>query len=32
MVAMSDYGEYHRMVKKLILTNLLGAAAQVIGV
>lgn len=28
MVAMSDYGEYHRMVKKLILTNLLGAAAQ----
>lgn len=27
MVAMSDYGEYHRMVKKLILTNLLVAAA-----
>jgi ent-kaurene oxidase len=28
MVAMSDYGDYHRMAKKMVLTNLLGAAAQ----
>nr|ABK21264.1 unknown [Picea sitchensis] len=32
MVAMSDYGDYHRMVKKMVLTNLLGAAAQVINI
>lgn len=28
MVAMSDYGDYHRMAKKMVVTNLLGAAAQ----
>ncbi|KAH9301330.1 hypothetical protein KI387_012913, partial [Taxus chinensis] len=28
MIAMSDYGDFHRMVKKMILTNLLGATAQ----
>ncbi|XP_077212339.1 ent-kaurene oxidase 2-like isoform X1 [Tasmannia lanceolata] len=28
MVAMSDYGEFHKMVKKYILASLLGANAQ----
>nr|WHO15132.1 cytochrome P450 18 [Alpinia oxyphylla] len=28
MVAMSDYGEFHKMVKRYILTSLLGANAQ----
>lgn len=29
MVAMSDYGEEHRMLKKLVMTNLLGLNTQV---
>ena len=29
MVAMSDYNDFHKTVKKLILTNVLGANAQV---
>lgn len=29
MVAMSDYSEFHKMVKRHILTNVLGANAQV---
>lgn len=29
MVAMSDYGEEHRMLKKLVMTNLLGPTTQV---
>ncbi|GLJ25821.1 hypothetical protein SUGI_0494470 [Cryptomeria japonica] len=28
MIAMSDYGDFHRMVKKMVLNNLLGATAQ----
>ncbi|RWV88768.1 hypothetical protein BHE74_00051448 [Ensete ventricosum] len=28
MVAMSDYGDFHRMVKRYVLTSLLGANAQ----
>ncbi|XP_024357339.1 ent-kaurene oxidase [Physcomitrium patens] len=28
MVAMSDYGEEHRMLKKLVMTNLLGPTTQ----
>lgn len=29
MVAMSDYGEFHKMVKRYVMTSLLGANAQV---
>ncbi|KAK3039357.1 hypothetical protein RJ639_027606 [Escallonia herrerae] len=28
MVAMSDYGEFHKMMKRLVLTNVLGPNAQ----
>ncbi|KAM7280598.1 hypothetical protein ACFE04_007732 [Oxalis oulophora] len=28
MVAISDYGEFHRMIKRYLLTNVLGANAQ----
>lgn len=31
MVATSDYNEFHKTVKRHILTNVLGANAQVIG-
>ncbi|KAL6005916.1 hypothetical protein ACLOJK_039961 [Asimina triloba] len=31
MVAMSDYGEFHKMVKRYILTSVLGANAQALG-
>lgn len=30
MVAMSDYNEFHKMVKRYILANVLGANAQVV--
>ena len=30
MVAMSDYNDFHKMVKKYILANVLGANAQVV--
>jgi ent-kaurene oxidase len=29
MVATSDYGDFHKMVKRYLLTNVLGAGAQV---
>lgn len=29
MVAMSDYGDFHKMVKRFILTSVLGTNAQV---
>lgn len=29
MVAMSDYGEFHKMVKRYIMTSVLGTNAQV---
>jgi len=29
MVAMSDYGDEHRMLKKMVMTNLLGPNIQV---
>ena len=29
MVAISDYNDFHKMVKRLILANVLGANAQV---
>lgn len=29
MVATSDYGEFHKLAKRCILTNVLGASAQV---
>jgi hypothetical protein len=32
MVAMSDYGDEHRMLKKQVLTNLLGPNPQVTSV
>jgi len=30
MVAMSDYGDEHRMLKKMLMTNLLGPNTQVL--
>jgi ent-kaurene oxidase len=29
MVAMSDYNDFHKMVKRLVMAGMLGSAAQV---